>query len=239
MKRSELGYSVAAGFLAMTASMSFYFYKLHPDGIALGSDDPLYQLIGSSKEAIGDTLFLKADEYFHGGAQFKHGEEPPEAIEREGFIAEADREDGDEDEHRSKPAVDFIKKINDQITFTQHHHLEGDQAREMLPLLAGAVSLDPHNVEAILTTAYWLSQRLDKSDEAIILLKKAIHENPDAWELYGSLGRIYFKKKNNSKAALHFLGIAAQKLKKTPDFEKKDLASQNLELLMQKVRNAH
>ena len=54
--------------------------------------DPLSRFIGSAKEAFGDTLFLKADAYFHGGvADNDRDMESEEEIGKEGVIAE-DRE---------------------------------------------------------------------------------------------------------------------------------------------------
>ena len=54
---------LAAGFLAF-----FVQGRIGPGEAYSGQPaDPLSHFVGSAKEAFGDTLFLKADAYFHGG----------------------------------------------------------------------------------------------------------------------------------------------------------------------------
>lgn len=172
------------------------------------SADPLYRLIGTVKEGIGDTLFLKADSYYHGGVTTGFQEEP-ENIEKEGRVGT--EEEGDHD-HHNPSLSDWISRINQQIKASEHYHLAQDEKKEMLPFLAIATELDPYHVEAILTTAYWLDRHFGKSDSAIELLLKARLNNPNAWEIDYHLAKIYFDRKQDYALSESYFLQAIQKM---------------------------
>ena len=161
--------------------------------------DPLFLAIGSAKEAIGDTLFLKADEYFHGGVREEgsHEDVTAEDLKREGLIPEK------EGEGRNLPK-DWIAGINGQIRATRDMHLTKEKRNEMLPFFKWATDLDPHNVEAILTTAYWLENEFRKKPEAVALLEKGIRDNPESWELEHDLAKLYERSGDLVSAAPHY-----------------------------------
>src|SRR3989338_7935905 len=76
----------------------------------------------------------------------------------------------------------------------------------MLPFFAIATTLDPYNVEAILTSAYWLNAHFGKLDEAIDVLKKGLKDNPDSWEIAFNLGTFYYKlKKDYAQSETYYL----------------------------------
>ncbi len=166
--------------------------------------NPLFRVIGSAKEAVGDTLFLKADSYFHGGAEahFEHGAED---YKKEGLIHEED----------AAPAAseDWVARVNGEIRAHEHYHLEGEKRKEMLPFLALSLNLDPHNIEAILATAFWLDSSFGKTDEAIAVLTQARQNNPESWEIPMNLGGILFKKKHDFAASGRFYREALDKIK--------------------------
>ncbi|OIO37887.1 MAG: hypothetical protein AUJ72_03715 [Candidatus Omnitrophica bacterium CG1_02_46_14] len=174
------------------------------------SNDPLYRLLGSAKEAIGDTLFLKASSYFHGGVDV-------DLIEaKETFGAETRGMHDRESELMSfeKTYGDWVYKINSRVKVMGHKHLEGEETKEILPLLTMAVKLDPYNVTAILTTAYWLNNYFGKTDAAIEILKQGLLDNPDSWEMSYRLGLFYFKYKKDYTLSSQFFERSLEKMNK-------------------------
>lgn len=171
-----------------------------PSGVSSFTlNDSLYRLVGSAKEAIGDTLFLKADAYFHGGVEDKH--DTDEEREETGYIEP-------KGSHADDFGTDWIARVNGQVHSHEHIHLAASNQVEMLPFFALATTLDPHNVEAILTGAYWLDSHFNKTDEAIALLKRGSAANPDSWEIPYNLGLIYFKEKKNFAESERYLRLA-------------------------------
>lgn len=159
------------------------------------SGDLLYQLIGGAQEVVGDTFFMKADSYFHGGASRSF------SAEEEQHFHETEKHS--QENHEEATAVessDWIATVNRQVRVTQHRHLTESEIKEILPFLNLSVKLDPYNVEAILATAYWLEKHLNKTDEALEVLKQGLKSNPTSWQMNYRMGLIYFKTK----------GLAAQ-----------------------------
>ena len=175
--------------LLSAGSLSFYISN-HLLGSDTPAQDTLYQWIGSAKEAIGDTLFLKADSYYHGGVTLNFKEDH-DHLNREGEI---EKEEG---EHQENTFTDWVTQINQKIQSTQHYHLTQDQQKEMLPFLKWATNLDPYNVNALLTTAYWLESHFNKVEDAIELLQEGRRNNPLSWEIDYQLGLLYFNCKHD------------------------------------------
>lgn len=170
----------AAGFLSFTLQKEMFLAA--PES---RSGDPLTRIIGSAKEAVGDTLFVKADVYMHGGVE-EDFHETQEDLQKEGLIPEEHAE--------PQGPQDWIQKINGQIQVHTHRHLKASKQKELLPFLAMATTLDPHNVEAILTAAYWLDQRFGQPDAALGLLLKGRRDNPDEWQFDYKLAESVFKR---------------------------------------------
>ncbi len=166
-------------------SLASACFQTHPK-------DPLYRLIGSVKEVLGDTAFLKADSYFHGGVNTGLLKQYHE------HLNDLEDHDDEKDEQAFKSSfTDWIFKINSQIKVTEHKHLKGNESKEMLPFLLLSTKLDPYNVPAILTTAHWIDHTFGKTDDAIHVLKQGSENNPGSWEIFYQLGLIYFDRKND------------------------------------------
>ena len=186
---------------------SFIHQNLNEVSAATPSEptDPLSRLVGSAKEVIGDTLFVKADIYFHGGVMHGHPhDESAETLETEGVFHEA--------KQRPEEAPgDWIAKINREIQTHTLMHLSKEKRKEMLPFFALSTALDPRNVEAVLTAAYWLEHEFGKTEDAIELLKKGVRDNPSSWETENALGRLYFRQKKDWTLAEWHLREAVRK----------------------------
>jgi len=169
----------------------------------------LDQVLGEARMTISDTMILKADEYFHGGVRVTdcthdhaHAANsldlPGSAHAHEG---EHDHHE-DEDEARSEaPRRDLWGWVNTRIHIAEHRHVEGDQARELIPWYWAAVRIEPKNVHAYLLCASVVSQDLMNPSEAIHILEEGIRNNPADAELEIDAGCIHLNKLRNSPAA--------------------------------------
>ena len=166
-------------------------------GLALPSTEdsgPLSRWVGSAQEAFGDALFLKAETYFHGGVvEEGHHDDSAEDLEKEGVLGKG-----------GSTSTDWISRINQHVHTNEVMHLNKEKRVEMLPFFAMSTALDPHNVDAVLTTAFWLDREFGKTDDALEVLKTGSRDNPDAWEIEYSMGRIYFRLNEVAVSEQHF-----------------------------------
>ncbi|MEI8345633.1 MAG: hypothetical protein WCG06_06135 [Candidatus Omnitrophota bacterium] len=205
MSRSCLTTGLFLGLLlaALVLASSDLEGALVDQGHYASKADVMQRIFGSAEEAVGDTLFLKADSYFHGGSAEPH-EDNAQTLSQEGLI----KEDPHAGDKQPQPA-DWIENVNRQILMHQHYHLSGVKKREMLPFLAWAAALDPHNTEAILTAAFWLGGEFNRPEEALKILQKGYADNPASWEIVSALGDYYFKRKNDFQQSRRYYRQAA------------------------------
>ena len=84
--RMNRDYPALIGFFGLAVILAFFAGRgFEREAVASASEGGLERILGSSKEIIGDTMFLKADEYLHGGVVEKF-QEPAGSAEREGMI---------------------------------------------------------------------------------------------------------------------------------------------------------
>ncbi|MFM1945334.1 MAG: Tetratricopeptide repeat [Verrucomicrobiota bacterium] len=74
----------------------------------------------------------------------------------------------------------WVGWLNGRLMPADHVHLEGGDAKEMLPWLKVSLELDPDNVQAYVTTAYWLRDGLGRVDEAEEVLRHSVRRDPRA-----------------------------------------------------------
>ncbi len=180
------------------------------------SSSVMFRLIGSAKEAVGDTMYRKADQYHHGGVSERF-----ELLFREGKgPGESHLLGHDPAEPFLEPEAwpdNWIRRVNRRIKVYAHRHLEeADEKVEVLPFLFFATRLNPHHIEAILTEAYWLGRHLGRVDQAIETLERGIRNNPTAWVLDYELGKIYFHTRKDYAQSLIHLENAIRKSSLAP-----------------------
>ena len=205
----RLGWAPVCCLLVIAACFAFFAQK-RLDALAGTSrpaadfslENSTRRIFGSAEEMIGDSLFLKADAYFHGGVEAKYREHDEEDAAKEGH---------QEQNAASEEPQDWIAKINRQVQSHEHTHLTHDDQKEMLPFFALSTRLDPHNVEAILTTAYWLERSFLKPDEALQTLLKGSEDNPGSWEIDFTLAGLYFRYKKDYLSSARYYSEAVQK----------------------------
>ncbi len=128
-------------------------------------DSVLGRLLGASRTAIGQSLYLQADIYFHQGAS-------PQ--KKEAFSGVFSR---------------WWRELSPQA----HVHSESTGVYELMPWFRFATQMDPHNVEAYLTAAYWLAGEGGRPDLAETILVEAQQNNPLDYRILQEKGRLLMK----------------------------------------------
>jgi tetratricopeptide (TPR) repeat protein len=188
------------------------------------SGSMLARLLGESRRLFANHFFVKADISFHSGYypslfdQARQAQERQKAMVHEGVHREG--EDEDEGDFL-KPPKDWIDRFSRNFRITEHSHLEGEKAREMLPWLKISAELDPKRVETYVVAAYWLRRSLGKSDEAEQFLREGLRANPDSYELLFELGRVINEDRHDPARARNILELAARRWHESED-KKKD-----------------
>ncbi|MFH1777096.1 MAG: hypothetical protein ABH952_06020 [Candidatus Omnitrophota bacterium] len=188
--------------LILSINLDTYFFD---DNFKKGirEKDILFKAIGSFRESIGAMVWLKTDEYFHGGIPRPKEEKCLE----QGMDAEHEHE---HKERHSTDVVrlagdDFIALINHYVSIAEHKHLSSQQEKEIVPWFMLAAKIDPHNIQAYVVGGYWLGERLGRPDEALQFLEEGRMNNPDEWQIYEQFGDIYYRAKQDYlKAANYF-----------------------------------
>ena len=188
----------------------------------------LNALIGDSRRMFANHFFAKADAYFHSGYyptifdSQKRGEESHMAN-----TSEEDEHSGHEEHHEEKTnsagpvekdagflgePKDWIDRFSRNFFPSQHSHLEKNgEEREILPWLRLSAELDPGRVDTYTIASYWLRQRLGKVKEAEQFLREGLRANPDSYEIYFELGRIYGDDRHEPNMARNLWEIALRK----------------------------
>ncbi len=180
---------------------------------ASDQNDLLGQLFGGARQAVSGNMMERADQYYHGGVGHQQCETPHLPNEDHAGHDEHDGHDAPPDsDGKIHIAEDTSREVstgggwwtrlNEALHPRGHIHLHGErQTRELLPWMWAAVKADPENIEASITTVYWLSSQLDKSEQALDILDKAIRRNPDSYELLLAKGRIIRNHRQDLKSA--------------------------------------
>lgn len=170
-------------------------------------------LLGESRRAFSDQVFLKADAYFHQGYY-------PSVFDialPDGKTHMAkETEDHNRHDHSHTPAKpeyrDWLERFGSHFYPAQHRHLEklGD-AREILPWLRLSAELDPHRVDTYTVAAYWLRERLNKVNDAEAFLREGLRANPGSYEILFELGRLYAENNRDVPRARSVLELGIER----------------------------
>lgn len=181
---------------------SFFYYENVSLNVHAG--DIFFKIFGQLRHDIAAMLYLKADQYYHGGTAHALGHEHT----LQGEMQEEHKEHGhDENEHATviKPQADLLWQINHEIADHPVIHLQGKGAEEVTPWFKMATLIDPNFVPAYVVGGFWIGEYLHKPDQALDFLKKGLFHNPESWQLYEQVGDIYFTvKKDYLKAIAYF-----------------------------------
>jgi tetratricopeptide (TPR) repeat protein len=144
-------------------------------------------ILGEFRATIADILWVKVDDYFHSSVT----EEDHERIHP-----------GHKDWHPNPEA---------------QHRAETNPNAEFMPLIRLVTWLDPGFMMAYQVGGWWLSNKLNKPDEAISLLKEAIRNNPQRFEGYYELGWLYHRKLGNDAESLNYFNLALRYARQPED----------------------
>lgn len=170
-------------------------------------------LLGESRRAFADQMFLKADGYYHMGnypSVFDLAQAKPE-----GKTHMAKETEGHDHHDHSQPAPqhrDWIEAFGNHFRPTGHRHLDGIRdGREILPWLRLSAELDPHRVDSYTVAAYWLRERMNRLPDAEAFLRQGLRANPDSYEILFELGRLYAENNRDVPRARAVLELAIGK----------------------------
>ena len=110
---------------------------LSPLNLLSGDTSVAERLLGASRVAFGNSFFEEADNYFHKGV---------------GHV------------HQKAFSNDLFQMLKAEIEPSVHVHPEGVEVSEIMPWLRFTTEMDPNNVDAYLTTAYWLEDSIRRPD---------------------------------------------------------------------------
>jgi tetratricopeptide (TPR) repeat protein len=142
----------------------------------LSSDTSMAErLLGASRVAFGDSFFEEADNYFHKGV---------------GHV------------HQKAFSNSYFQALGAAIEPSGHVHSEGVEVSEIMPWLRFTTKMDPKNVEAYLTTAYWLEGSIGRPDVAESVLREAQRDNPKDYRVINARAKMLFGTGDDAKAAM-------------------------------------
>lgn len=154
------------------------------------SADILMQALGGTADVASSSAFREADVYFHGGVMNEQFEEEDKTHKKmdhtPGYVNEL-------------PLGEYYYYLQTQIAPQEHKHLNGNEAKEMLPWFILAVRLNPSNIDAWRVGSYWFFRTAEYS-KAFKFISEGINKNPSDYRLYYDRGVLYHKIKFWKKA---------------------------------------
>jgi len=153
----------------------------------------IFRMLGEARAMVSTWSFLQADVYFHGGVS--------DFSENLSSLAHATKGK----EELGTPAYNILARLSKETDITDHIHLEGDQTKEIIPWLYYSAKIDPNNIDAFTTTAFYLSHTFGKNEDALSFLREGLKSNPDSWKINAEIGRMYFQYFDDPAKAVRFL----------------------------------
>ncbi len=132
------------------------------------------RFLGASRAAFSQSFYTEADNYFHKGV----GHIAPKAFSNSVF-----------------------QSWRAGIRPSGHDHTTGVGAKEIMPWLRFATAADPQNMEAYLTTAFWLSRGIQRPDIAEQVLVEAQQNNPGDYRPLHERARLLIRQGRDAEAA--------------------------------------
>lgn len=183
---------------------------------------PLAMLLGDSRRLFANQFFAMADVYYHSGYYPTIFDAKPNQKQQQLDVASHEGDEGttgkmppaDLDDNFMGRPKDWIEKMGRNFEPTVHTHLQGMNAREILPWLKLSAEMDPNQIDTYVTAAYWLRTRLHQPVEAEEFLRDGLKANPDSYEILLELGRVEFYERNLPLVARNIWDVALAKWNK-------------------------
>ncbi len=191
-------------------------------------------LLGDSSRIFANSFATKADAYYHSGYYptiFDNNSAFKTLHMAEDTGAVASHNSGEEENFMGPPR-DWIDAFGRHFIPNRHTHLDeggptddlskSDEVREILPWLKLSAELDPHNIQTILATSFFLRTKMNKTSDAEEVLREALRSNPDNSQLLFELGRIRFENYADTFRARNIWEAALRELQKQIVQKKED-----------------
>jgi len=183
------------------------------------SDSPLNLFMGDSRRMFANHFYVKADVYFHSGFYPSIFDQARDSEVKENHIAAAQQ--GKEDKPEQEEGMNFLGEPKDWIDrmgrhfrITEHTHLGGENAREILPWLKISAVLDPQRIETYTVASYWL-RGIGKTDEAEQFLRQGLRANPNSYQILHELGRLLYENRHDPARARNIWMQALRRWRET------------------------
>lgn len=183
------------------------------------SEGGLAALLGETRRLFAGHFFIKADVYFHRGYYPSMFDEQS-AYQSPHMAADAgameDHNEGDEHAFLGE-SRDWIERFGRHFYPSEHthldHHEEGEdtEVQEILPWIRMTTALDPNQVTAYVTGAFWLRQSSNRVEEAEQFLREGWRANPESHEIIFELGRLAKESRNDIPTARRLWELALKK----------------------------
>ena len=179
-------------------------------------------LLGDSRRLFANEFYVKADAYYHSGFYptiFDNNEAFKTAHMAEDSGAVSSKNHGEEENFMGPPR-DWIDAFGRHFFPDRHTHLDeggpnddlssSSEVREILPWLKLSTDLDPQNVQNYTVTAYWLRERMHRTEEAREVLLEGLRQNPGSCDILYELGRLYAESDHDTNRAVNVWNAAAR-----------------------------
>jgi len=170
-------------------------------------------LLGEFRTNLDAYLWLKTEEYLHGGITYR----PYTEAEKSSGLSEIAADVGGFAQHSDGPTLippkekdwrgifgDFERNIQPYRPGPARH---GDP-EELIPWYRVQTIINPLDVNAYVTCAFFLGDFAKKPDEALVFLEEGVKNNPRSPELQEAIGQFYFEKKKDYDKAIPYLSNA-------------------------------
>jgi len=192
------------------------------------ADNGFQLLLGEGRKLFANQFFIMGDVYFHSGfypSMFDRREDQPDVAAPAHGLTD---EDSTSEDFRGPPK-DWLDRFARRFELNKHTHLDSGGAsgklgsgsiREILPWLRLSTDMNPQMVESYTVAAYWLRKALKQPHEAEDFLHEGLRNNPDSYELWFDLGRLYNEDYHDAVRARNVWEVALRKWHQSQDGQK-------------------
>lgn len=183
-------------------------------------------LLGQFRTNLDAYLWLKTEDYLHGGITYR----PFTEGEMASGMREVQADVGGFAQHSDGPTLippkekdwrgifgDLERNIQPYRPGPAQH---GD-AQELIPWYRIQTILNPLDVNAYVTCAFFLADFAKKPEEARAFLDEGVKNNPNSPEIHEAIGQLYFEKWHDCDTAVPFLEKAITLGKGIPNPDEK------------------
>jgi len=157
-------------------------------------DSIALSLMGQLQFTVGDLLWMKSQEYLHGGLTYRM---PTRAEEEMGYMPKESTDVVEGLSHSEGILMSpdserdwrgILGNIDRQIIpYAEHKHAD---PVELIPWYQLVVKLNPHQERVFSMGAFFMSDSAQAPGDALQFLYQGLDANPWSWEIRGGIGRL-------------------------------------------------